>query len=410
MKEFEPDDQLAEAFARLDLIRIADALGIQLKNGAQKSPFRDDKRPSFSVFDHGKRAKDHATDEVFGAWKFVEIARPEWDKAARAKFLIELSGQTPSSGPRITKAEKKERLRDRTLERYRARRAEAAKVAPVPDHQPWPAIVRDHYAEGYLTLKKDKNAQSRIGEERGWYDYTVEQLVETGKIANPLLPWSNRSRGVAFTVEAPPPNRGETPPILGYHQRYVRGTGKVWLYCPHAPTNPRNEYTIALDKLRMTCPAFPFFLGNTTDPSLVVVLEGQWDAVSFWAACGGLYSEAEKHMAVFGLRGASSANIFLSAYRHLLHTTHPTVWLIGDNDEAGRRWTTAPAAAHGSQPGTLRSPSFSDRLVANGAGRLVTTFLKADGIKDFNDYYFRAMPEPADMANFFKKAGVEWAG
>lgn len=413
------DDQLQIACDRLDLLQVASALGVPLKNGVQLSPFRKERNPSFSVFNQGQFWKDHTTDESGGTWKFLELARPEWDKAERARWLIELSGQDPKAGSRMSKTERRERLREQTLAKYRRHRAEAQERPRMPECEPWPGLVRDRYGEGYLRLKRGVNERSTIAEERGWFDYTVEQVVELGLMAEPLLPWSSKARGVAFLVQRPMSGPdGPTLENVGYHQRSVRRrknrygetVQKTWTYVPCVPANPHTEFQIALAKLNRSTPALPFVLGNIRDPSLIVITEGQWDAIAFWAACcgeDGPAAPAHGRLAIFGLRGASSPNLFLSAWSHLLRThTSPTVWLLGDNDEAGRRWTSPTVRA----PGTLPSPSFSDRLRAQGAGRLVTTFLAGDGIKDFDDYYARHMPEPADMAGFFKKAGLEWVG
>ena len=63
--------------SRLTVYDIAKHLGIPLiHKNPQRSPFRQDRHPSFSVFNNGKKWKDHATGESGGIVDFYRMARP----------------------------------------------------------------------------------------------------------------------------------------------------------------------------------------------------------------------------------------------------------------------------------------------------------------------------------------------
>lgn len=69
-----------------------DLPGTPPRNGAAgHSPFRQDRRPSFSIFDDGKAFKDHATGEAGDVVDFLSLARG-CDKSAAARELIALAG------------------------------------------------------------------------------------------------------------------------------------------------------------------------------------------------------------------------------------------------------------------------------------------------------------------------------
>ena len=82
----------------------------------------------------------------------------------------------------------------------------------------------------------------------------------------------------------------------------------------------------------------PFVLGadEFQDADLVMVLEGQWDAVT-WAGAAGWLDRWSKGVTVFGIRGATSWRILLTHWgKHW-----PSIakfLLVPDGDEAGQQW------------------------------------------------------------------------
>ena len=90
------DDLLQEALARLTIEALWDHFNYGPRRGNPiKSPFREDKHPSFSIYtddkDGKQKWKDHATDEGGDAFDFYQRATNKSAKDAFAKF-IELAG------------------------------------------------------------------------------------------------------------------------------------------------------------------------------------------------------------------------------------------------------------------------------------------------------------------------------
>ena len=70
-------------------------------------------------------------------------------------------------------------------------------------------------------------------------------------------------------------------------------------------------------------------MGDLDAPELLVILEGEWDAVSFFAACGWFHDAAfPGGVAVFGMRGSGSVGKFLAAYGSWLKINRPAVLLM----------------------------------------------------------------------------------
>ena len=84
--------------AALDKLLIADVwrlIGLPgeppERDKTVRSPFRDDKHPSFSIFDYGRRWKDHGTGEQGNAADFLAKARGLSNGDA-CRELIRLAG------------------------------------------------------------------------------------------------------------------------------------------------------------------------------------------------------------------------------------------------------------------------------------------------------------------------------
>lgn len=57
------------------------------KDGVYRSPFREERNPSFSIFANGTRFKDHATGESGDAITFYAMARGIENRDAVKEFL-----------------------------------------------------------------------------------------------------------------------------------------------------------------------------------------------------------------------------------------------------------------------------------------------------------------------------------
>ena len=105
-------------------------------------------------------------------------------------------------------------------------------------------------------------------------------------------------------------------------------------------------------------------------------------------------------VAVFGLRGVQSQAPFLAGYGAWLRTSKPFVWVIGDNDEAGR------ALDHVDTSGNiLAEPSFLERIRAMGCPVHACT-VNYEGCKDFNDLWRDAPPSVDTMQRWAAHIGA----
>ena len=89
------DSPLQAAKERLTIAALWAMLGLPGKYGRScRSPFREDRNPSFSVYDDGRKWKDHATGEGGDAVDFIAMALGISNEHACRK-LIELAGVIP---------------------------------------------------------------------------------------------------------------------------------------------------------------------------------------------------------------------------------------------------------------------------------------------------------------------------
>ena len=119
---------LARALARLTISEVWRRLGLPGKPGAScRSPFREDRHPSFSIYDGGRSYRDHGTGEGGDAADFLATAC----KASRAegcRLLIAMAGaggKTPGRATVIAqptaRAERPNPLQDEARAAERAR-------------------------------------------------------------------------------------------------------------------------------------------------------------------------------------------------------------------------------------------------------------------------------------------------
>lgn len=465
---YPPNDDLKRAIDALTLFQVwaaayregavLEAPPATERDGQFKSPFRDDgKSGSFSVCHQGRGFKDFGGNgEKGGVWAFAGKCWPDLlaSKKELAKRLIELSGIPPTVpaprppagaagavDPALEQAAK-------TLERNRRIRAqedaiyeERDKVLKVPQAKPvpaWPLCVRRHYVEGLDDLTADRARITKLAAERGWPVEFADGLVALGLVAYPLERWSVAGdkwakRQKAFLVQAPRLGRTGSTALdsVGYHQRFYqpaangRPENKGWVYVPslpkHEPRSPLEHelvaYAAALgiakgEPLRL--PPLPFVLGDVETPKTIVILEGQWDAATFFGACGYFHdmAPASTGLTVFGIRGVQGIDAFLGHWGEWLRFHKPRAWVIADNDAAGGSWRDAPRA----QPGLPQMPSLADRLVAAGCAGgtrapLVSWLKPGPWGKDFNDYYKAraaagAAITPEKMRDWMRKTGI----
>lgn len=423
----------------------------QRRDGQYPSPFREDgKRGSFSICHDGKGYRDFGGDGVSGGvWKFHELCFPNMEKRDRAKELIAWSGIVPTPAPAPKTASpaapaqpgaaapvdptlaaaaasiaKRNRLREMEEAAYEAR--DRLLDAPPPKAVPaCPAFILDHYNEGIAHCREKTSRVRDLARERGWPEAWVHSLLDKQLLSYPWERWARpgerwAGRQKAFAVQIPraQPGGAVALEMVGYHQRFYepaaggRPENKGWLYVPSLPKKgARSELERQLEQygtelglswnLSKSPPALvpplPFVVGDVENASLAVLLEGQWDAITFFGACGWFFEDewvdplAPEGCVVFGIRGAQGMDGFLSYWTPWLQRRRPRVWAIADNDAAGGAWREQPPA----HVGLPRPPSFADRIYHACGGRekmgdrvpIVSWLKPGKWGKDFNDYY-----------------------
>ena len=344
------------ALEKVTILEAAAAMGMQLKMGAQKSPFREDKKPSFSVFQGGRFFKDHANPEHSGGlMKFLMLAQPGWQKRDRVTFAMRLAGLDPNGpAPRHVPLKRSSRTKP--------------KWKPLPI---MPESVSARYVSGYGAdgLDECRELQERCARERGWPVEWVAELARKGKASYPALPWDDGKRGVAFLVEQPElvVDAIRLMPV-GYHQRFWVEKRKSWCFVPYEPSNVKTAFQ---KTLKGKVHPYPF-VAVMNDLETVWITEGQWDAWTLACVLG-----LDSPYTVLGLRGASSGEVFLNAWLPLIRFRTKEIIIVGDSDAAGAAvWDLR------------QSGSLASRIRKAGIA-VITAAFNMPGVKDFNDYYKR---------------------
>jgi hypothetical protein len=141
-------------------------------------------------------------------------------------------------------------------------------------------------------------------------------------------------------------------------------------------------------------PALPFVLGDFQSARLLVIMEGQFDCITFAHVAGWLSHDAAwpDWVCVIGVRGANGINPFLLHYAPVW-PKDVTSWLLPDNDAAGRAWF---------EPSPEKT-SFAERL--GGLCREVHVETIA-GAKDFNEAWQRHLITQADIGRQLQINGL----
>jgi hypothetical protein len=465
----EHNDDLARAKDALTIFRLWEAAAlpgpVPQHDGMYRSPFREERTPSFSITKGGRVWCDFGGDAAAkgGVWEFAQRC-PCWagaanDNAAMAKVLIEVSGimptrpraagagetAAPAVDPRLERAaktiERRERLSQAVDAAY-ARREAALRPGVEWRFLPaWPVFVAERYDEGRSVLLSDARRASELAKARGWPEEWVWELLDRELLSCPWERWSDPAdqharRQKAFRVDFPVVDQvGSELTVnlqpVGYHQRmYIPARGgererKQWIFVPSFPKEAaRSEFErkivcCGLERglkyepgeggMRATfLPPLPFVLGDLQRPRLLVLLEGQWDAITFFGACGWFHDTTPASgVAVFGIRGVQGMDVFLAYWSRWLRWHKPLAWVIAQNDPASLAWRQAPVV----QPGELQVPSLADRLAHAGCRDVKLSWLRPNPTwgKDFNDYYRAGRPTLEAMWRWMDRVGVTGA-
>jgi hypothetical protein len=316
---------IAEVKARLSLAEAASRLGYSGElAGLCRSPFPSehkhaDRNKSFSVFDGGRRWRNHATDEGGDVLDF--IAKFTGCTPAEALALARgwLGWSPAPEHPNRRTPKPRPRAEPHATPASTAPPPPPAPEAPAWTPRPLSGEALMQWEEGLAYLREDSDFGVEIDLWRGWPTGTTSALAAAGLVAAPRL--RGPTRALAFAVEAPTP-AGRL--LVGFHARHepaVPDAVKRWSFHPTGT------------------PSLPFVLGSFPTAGRVVVLEGQWDAVTFAAAAGwfapGRAFPADT--AVLGIRGATAWRVFLRVWGDFWPPS-PAFLLIPDADPAGRKW------------------------------------------------------------------------
>jgi hypothetical protein len=392
--KYDNDDTLLKAMQATSVLDLAEHFGYKLRIGGNKSPFRKDKSASFGVGKEGRSFRDYATGEGGGSWKFLELALQHQgrtlDKGQRADWLIDFSGISRPDKKKLTKAEKQDWARQKQINKFKELRKKHAPPEPASmvDSANWSPTVASLFTDGTLYADQDRALVAKLAHGRGWPTTWAEQLIEIGVLAWPVQPWNMKTRQPAFLVARPEFSADKTAidwhPV-GFHQLHVnwKTEKKSYVYVPYIPAaeKAKNEVTTALRQEGNQCAPYPFYIGNFDNPDLLVICEGQWDALTWYGAAGFFdgptFSES---VAVLGIRGAENTDKFLAKFAPWLKATKPAVWLFCDNDPAGHKWREDYTDQHGRQ-----CLSFASQLRGLGLERVHASFFES--FNDFNDAY-----------------------
>ncbi len=331
-----------------------------------RTPWRADKHPSFSVYGDGQRWKDHASGDGGDVLDFLVKARgctpAEALAVARERVGCRPGAQSPALSHAVVSARP-------TMTSTTSTTSSAA-----PAYKPvvMDGDVRLAWEAGLHWLAKvDVKMQAQVDVWRAWPEGTTRRLALQGLLSAPE--WKGQ-RSLAWLVQYP--GRYAWFPV-GWHLRHKprrEGERAVWTYAPSG----------------VGLPGVPLVLGNFYRARLVVVCEGEWDAVTFAAAAGWLASDSAwpDAVAVLGIRGATGWRSYIEHWRRCW-PRRPRFLLIPDNDEAGLKW-------HREFAGALAPLALSVTVKPPTPG----------GPKDLNDLHREEPFTPAEIYGLLRDEGL----
>jgi hypothetical protein len=335
-----------------------------------RAPHREDKAASFSVYSSERgefRFKDFAGDQG-GLVGFVMLAG--MDEKTAARWLMEKAGI--ATGQHISCARQQRNPESKPRE-----------LSPLPV---MPAEAMAAWIEGVDHLQAKRGRVEGLATFRGWPVEFAQYLSECAIVSMPLY---HRHRTIAFLVAGP---KALTNPLggriimrdVGFHCRLKPGPTEAkatWRFVPN-----KKEH-------KQTTPGLPFIIGGSWFDSarLLIITEGQWDALTFALAAGWLGEGRSwpEGACVVGIRGASGDNTFLQYYRPFW-PANINCLLLPDSDGTGGRWFDG-------------RHSFADRLAQ--LCRKVAV-VRCGEHKDFNDLYRAEKVTPEQIGELLAAHGM----
>ena len=200
---------------------------------------------------------------------------------------------------------------------------------------------RDWLSTGRDAFRAD--AVADLAAWRGWPVDYVRTLIRAGLLTAPLI-FGQRARA-AFPVFEPVrwaehPNRDRAR-FVGVHARLRDDEKGGWRFMPHAEKKPGGHPGLPPLPLVLGGAGFGGQLWNTR---LLIVCEGQWDALTIPLAAGwfdtalGLL-RIPPAVAVVGIVGAGGGSRALLDYFAPFWPASVDVLVLRDGDKAGDKWT-----------------------------------------------------------------------
>ena len=371
MKTIQSMTPLEKALEIVNIPELWEILGLPgfpLLGRNTLSPFRVETTPSFNISSDGRLFNDFGYPSHKGnAVHFLMIACG-CSKGDAAKELIRLASN-------IKTDHSKSILTPASLETC-PRQTEPF----IP--RPMPPTIQATWDAGLSLLRRNSELQIEIAEQRGWPVEVTNFLNDCGLMGYPEC-WSKF--GPAFRVDFPVlTHEGKFAVIpIGFHVRLQFDVTKKppWFVFPNRRFG---NYSV---------PLMPFVLGTFSQAKLLVITEGQWDAITFAHTAGWLSPNGSfpNNVCVIGIRGVQGTKPFLNYYRQFWPEGVKTL-LIPDNDPAGDHWTHGQA-------------SFEHELRCLCCEVRVLKVRKSEG-KDFNAAHKLKPFFPSDISTLLRIYGM----
>jgi hypothetical protein len=223
-------------------------------------------------------------------------------------------------------------------------------------------------AEGLRFANDDPRVAEKVASWRGWPREGTASVIASGLLCTPL---SRGRRVAAFPVLAPKPSTIET----GRESQFV--IGSHYRNFPK-PSNERQPWWFSPSEKQegVSIPPLPLVMGSLSTAKLMIVLEGEWDAVTLAIAEGWIEDGAwPTGVCVVGIRGASGGTRALLQHWLPFWPRDALALLICDNDAAGLKWKDELAA----------TPCFLEQVRRRGTTANAISTNEPD--KDIGDAY-----------------------
>lgn len=269
-----------------------------------KSPFREDNNASFSVFDEGRKFKDHATNQGGDVIEFVKLA----NQCSFREALETIASRLGYNNSGFT-------VRKKLI--LSAKKPKPTALKSIPSE------LKAIWDEGADYLMADDERMIGIDQWRGWQIGTTEDLCLSGFISFPKIKGKRVLSFIVHKIE----NSNEL--ICGFHSYYGKDKPDLptWMFYPNQRLHQQSVSPL------------PFIIGggHIENAEVLIITEGQWDCISIASHAGWLGEGMNfpEKISIIGIRGAGNWRQFLNHYKFPLSVS---ILVIPDCDDAGLKW------------------------------------------------------------------------